>query len=84
MGHSFQNGLLSNFDKILASNPIISDIRLRSNVILNNFSFLSTDSIIRIFDTNCSTFYGFVLLNQTGNSLKGVDVSLRKSCRKLF
>ena len=84
LGHSLQNEILSNFNNILASNPIISDIRLRSNVILNNFSFLSTDSKIRIFNTNCSTFYGSVLLNQTANSLKGVDVAWRKSCRKLL
>ena len=40
--------ILSNFNNILVSNPIMSDIRSRSNLILTNFNFISTDSKKRI------------------------------------
>ena len=79
-----QNENLSNLNNILISTPIKSDIISRSNVILSNFSFLSIDSKIRIFNTNCSTFYGSVLMNQADNSFKSIDITWRKPRRKLL
>ena len=82
LGHSLRNNC--NIDSIFNLEPIISDIKTRSNVILSNFYFLSYDSKVRIFNTNCSTFYGCVLANQNSNSLEILDRAWRVACRRLL
>ena len=83
LGHQLVNKFKYNND-IFDINPTICDIRTRTNVILSYFNFLSFDSKVSIFNSNCSSFYGCVLSNQTNNFLESLDRAWRVSCRKIL
>ena len=53
--------VLNNSRNFLDVSPAITDLKVRTNVILSNFNFLSTESKIKIFNTNCTSFYGLIL-----------------------
>ena len=64
--------------------PMISDIKTRTNVILTNFKFLSLDSRIRIFNTNCISYYGSNLSNQQSTTIRDLDRAWRVCSRRLL
>ena len=81
LGHNLHNNSINSIFNLY---PLISDMKTRTNVILSNFKFLSFDAKIKIFNANCSSFYGSVLSNQADNSLEVLDRSWRVCCRRLL
>ena len=63
---------------------MISDIKTRTNVILANFKFLSLDSRIRIFNTNCTSFYGSNLSDLQSTAIRDLDKAWRVCSRRLL
>ena len=82
LGHHLQNN--SGHKNIFNVNPLVSDIKTRTNVILSYFNFLTTDSKIQTFNTNCNSYYGCVLANQTDRSLDVLDCTWRVCSRKIL
>ena len=83
LGHHLYNRLGHNND-IFDINPIVSDIKIRTNVILSYFNFLTINSKIKVFNTNCSSYYGCVLSNQADKSLESLNKTWRICTRKVM
>ena len=83
LGHHLHNKIQYTND-IFCLQPLIADIKTRTNVILSYFNFLTIDSKIRIFNVNTSSYYGCVLTNQFDNSLEALDRAWRVCCRKIL
>ena len=64
--------------------PLIKDLKTKTNVILSNFYFLDFNSKIKIFNTNCSSYYGSVLTNLQSNKIHDLDRAWRVCVRKLL
>ena len=54
------------------------------NSVLSNFNFLSADSRIRIFNTNCTSYYGSQLINLQNRQLEKLNVAWRVSSRRIL
>ena len=81
LGHNLHNKSINN---IFNLDHLVSDIKTRTNVILSHLKFSNFDSKIKIFNSNCNSFYGSVLSNQNDNSLEVLDRSWRVCCRRLL
>ena len=79
LGHT-----LSNTRYMFDIKPLISDMKTRTNVILSQFRFLSADSRIKIFNTNCTSFYGCNLTNLQMNDMKDLDRAWRVCSRRIL
>ena len=80
LGHLISNSKTNLFD----FNSIINDLKTRCNVILTNFKFLSVDARIKIFNSNCSCFYGGILMNIDSKDMTKLDTCWRVCCRRLL
>ena len=83
LGHKLFNSKRYSND-IFCIDSVISDLKTRTNIILSHFKFLDIDSKIKIFNTNCSSFYGCILSNQENNSLDSLDRAWRVACRRIL
>ena len=63
---------------------MISDLKIRTNVLLSNFRFLETKSRRNIYNSNCNSFYGCELTNLMSKNLLDLDRTWRVSCRKIL
>ena len=50
-------------DDIFDTDVVINDLKVRTNIIMSQFSFLDMDSRIKLINTNCSSYYGSQLMN---------------------
>ena len=62
----------------------ISEIRTRTNIIMSNFSFLSTDSRICIFNSNCNGSYGCELVDLNSKDIDKLDCAWRVCSRRIL
>lgn len=76
--------LKNSMHNIFSSHDIVRDLKVRSNVIHSNFSFLNIDSKIRIFNGNCLSFYGSNLLNLNSVNVEKIDIAWRVAVRRLL
>ena len=79
-GHKITNLKNNLFD----CDSIINDLKTRCNIILTNFKFLSLDARIKIFNSNCSSFYGGILMNLNSRDMTKLDTCWRVCCRRLL
>ena len=63
---------------------MITDLKCRTNGILCNFSFLSVDARVKIFNANCSSFYGSQLINLQHPIVRKLNVAWRVSSRRIL
>ena len=75
---------LTNNNNIIDYNGMISDIKVRSNVILSKFNFLNFESKREIFRSQITSYYGCELLNLRGNIINRLDVAWRVGARRLL
>ena len=76
--------LTNSMHNIFSSHGIVKDLKIRSNVIHSNFNFLNIDSKVKIFNSNCTSFYGSNLLNLNGNNIEKIDIAWRVAVRRLL
>ena len=76
--------MLSSVDEILDYSSIIIDIKVRSNCIKREFNFLDTNSKTRLFNAQCTSFYGCQLMDLQSNQFKELERSWRVSVRYLL
>ena len=69
---------------IFSSHGIVKDLKTRSNVIHSNFNFLNIDSKVKIFNSNCTSFYGSNLLSLNSNDIEKIDIAWRVAVRRLL
>ena len=75
---------LSNSREIFSLAPMISDIKTRTNVILSQFRFLNVDSRKKLFNTNCTSYYGSNLANLQMPDMKALDCTWRVCSRRIL
>lgn len=63
---------------------MLSDMKTRTNVIMSQFNFLTVDSRIKIFNTNCSSYYGSNLINLQSKDLTNLDRTWRVCSRRIL
>ena len=79
LGHN-----LLNKHYLLDLMSLIKDLKTKTNVILSNFCFLDFKAKIKIFNTNCSSFYGSVLTDLQSNKIDELDRAWRVCVRKVL
>ena len=75
---------LANTRNIFDLSSMIADIKTKTNVIMSQFNFLSFDSRIRIFNSNCSSYYGYNLTNIASCDIKDLDRAWRVCARRVL
>ena len=79
LGHTFQNSRnIINFD------AVIKDIKVRSNIIVNQFRPISWQSKATLFMSQCSSLYGCHLWNLDDNKISELNTAWNVSCRKVL
>ena len=63
------NYLNNNTTDLFDFKNLISDLKIRTNVLLSNFRFLETKSRRNIYNSNCNSFYGCELTNVMSKNL---------------
>ena len=79
LGHTFQNS-----HNIIDFDNVIKDIKVRSNVIVNQFRPVSWQSKVTLFMSQCSSLYGCHLWNLDDNKIKDLYTAWNVSCRKIL
>ena len=62
-------------------NSIIKDMKVKSNIIMREFSYQTTQTRIKLFNTHCMSLYGCVLWDLQGKDINNVEVAWRKCAR---
>ena len=75
---------LHNNRDILSLSSLIADIKTRTNVIMSQFNFLSYDSRMRIFNSNCTSYYGSNLFNLLSLEMVDLDRAWRICSRRIL
>ena len=79
LGHTFQNSQnIINFD------AIIKDIKVRSNIIVNQFRPISWQAKSTLFMSQCSSLYGCHLWNLDDNKIKELCTAWNVSSRNIL
>ena len=76
--------VLTNTKYIFEESSMITDMKCRTNGILCNFRFLSMDSRVKIFNANCSSYYGSQLLDLQNPAVNRLNVAWRVSSRRIL
>ena len=76
--------VLTNCKNIFDPSSMISDVKIRTNGILCNFNFLSVDARVKIFNTNCSSYYGSQLMNLQSSNINTLNIAWRVSSRRIL
>ena len=79
LGHTFQNS-----HNIIDFDNVIRDIKVRSNVIVNQFRPISWQSKATLFMSQCSSLYGCHLWNLDDKKIKELYTAWNVSCRKIL
>ena len=79
LGHTFQNSKnIINFD------AVTKDIRIRSNIIVNDFRPISWHAKATLFTSQCASLYGCHLWNLEDKKVKELCTTWNVSCRKVL
>ena len=77
LGHTIVNN--RNFINI---DEIIHDMKVKCNIILNEFRFADTDTKVKLFNSHCLSLYGSPLWKLDSNkSIEKIEIVWRKCCR---
>ena len=76
--------MLSSRGDLINFSSAIRDIKVRSNCIRREFSYLDTNSKIKLFNAQCTSFYGSNLIDISSKQLDELDKSWRISVRYLL
>ena len=79
LGHTFQNT-----ENIIDFSSVTRDIKVRTNVIINQFRPVSWEAKVKLFLSQCSSLYGCHLWNLDDNKVKELIVAWNVSCRKIL
>ena len=79
LGHIFQN-----LENKINFNNVIRDIKVRTNVIINQFKPISWIAKVKVFLSQCSALYGCHLWNLDDNKVKELHTAWNVSCRKVL
>ena len=79
LGHVFQNS-----ENMIDFSDVIKDIKVRSNVISNEFKSISWQGRATLFKSQCSSFYGCHLWNLDDNKVKDLYTAWNVSCRRVL
>ena len=79
LGHVMQNDRY-----IFDMSSLIDDIKIRSNVIHSKFHVLDLDSRIKIFNSQCNSFYGCQLVDLQCNKVDNLDRCWRVCSRRVL
>ena len=71
-------------DDIFDTDVVINDLKVRTNIIMSQFSFLDMDSRIKLFNTNCSSYYGSQLMNLQSSDMNKLDIAWRVCSRRIL
>ena len=79
LGHVFENSY-----NIINIDSIIKDLKVRTNVILNNFRPISWEAKVKLFLSQCSALYGSQLWKLDDPNLDKLYTAWRVCCRKIL
>ena len=79
LGHTFQNS-----ENVIDFSSVTRDIKVRTNVIINQFRPVSWEAKVKLFLSQCSSLYGCHLWNLDDNKVKELIVAWNVSCRKVL
>ena len=79
LGHYFQNS-----GNIIDFNNVIGDIKIRSNVIANQFRPVSWQGKATLFMSQCASFHGCHLWSLEDNKIKELYTAWHVGCRKVL
>ena len=79
LGHTFKN--TGNF---VDYSDVIKDIKVRSNVIINNYKPVSWQGKAKLFVSQCSSLYGCHLWNIDDTKIKDLCTAWHVSCRRVL
>ena len=79
LGHTFQNS-----ENVIDFSSVTRDIKVRTNVIINQFRPVSWEAKVKLFLSQCSSLYGCHLWNLDDNKVKELIVAWNVSCRKIL
>ena len=79
LGHTFQNA-----ENMIDLSNVIRDIKVRTNVIINQFRPVSWQAKVKLFLSQCSSLYGCHLWNLDDNKVKELITAWNVSCRKVL
>ena len=79
LGHTFQNSR-----NIIDFDAVIKDIKVRSNIIVNQFRPVSWQAKATLFMSQCSSLYGCHLWNLDDNKINELYTAWNVSCRKVL
>ena len=79
LGHTFQNA-----ENMIDFSSVTRDIKVRTNVIINQFRPVSWQAKVKLFLSQCSSLYGCHLWNLDDNKVKELITAWNVSCRKVL
>ena len=79
LGHIFQSK-----PNLINIEPVIKDLRVRTNVIINQFKAISWQAKVKLFLSQCSALYGSQLWSLDDPNLESLYVAWRVCCRKVL
>ena len=79
LGHVFQNS-----GNIIDFSDVIKDIKIRGNIITNQFKPISWQGKAKLFMSQCSSFYGCHLWNLDDKNINALYTAWHVSCRRVL
>ena len=76
--------ITNNIKKFYSTQDTINDIKMRCNVILNNFSCIDTVAKINVYNSQCLSLYGSCLWDLRSKEVSDLEVAWRKSSRRIL
>ena len=65
-------------------NPAIKDIKVKANILNNEFRFLNFEPRVKLFNSHCLSLYGCPLWDLNNSEINKLEVAWRKSCRYML
>ena len=78
------NMFINDEHNIISINEIIRDLKVKSNIIKNEFKFLDSNTKIELFNKHCLSLYGCPIWKLTDKSVRQINIEWRKCCRALL
>ena len=75
---------LQNSGDIFNMKKTANEIKVRANIICEEFKNINTDAKIQLFNSQCLSLYGSPLWNICSKNIKELEVAWRKSCRMIL
>ena len=79
LGHVFQNS-----ENMIDFSNVIHDIKVRTNVIVNQFRPVSWQGKVKLFLSQCSALYGCHLWNLDNSKIKELHTAWNIGCRRVL